>query len=62
MEREDFEYESRKDEIYHQEIQREFEREYWEWYEKTTGKVIIENADGTKTEIDETISESKLPF
>lgn len=59
---EDWENEKNKEQILLEEYKRDFEAKYWEWYEQTEGKVIIENADGTKTEIDETINESKLPF
>jgi len=62
MTNEDFERESIKEEILLEEYRRDFDAKYWEWYEQSEGKVIIENADGTKTEVDETINESKLPF
>lgn len=55
-------FERNKEEIFLEEYRRDFEAKYWEWYENTEGRVIIENADGTKTEIDETINESRLPF
>jgi len=62
MKNEDWEMEPKKEEILLEEYKRDFEAQYWEWYEQTEGKVIIENADGTKTEIDETINDYKLPF
>lgn len=62
MTAEDYEFEKQKEEIFLEEYRRDFDAKYWEWYEHTEGRVIIENADGTKTEIDETINESKLPF
>lgn len=54
--------EFKKDQIYLEEYRRVYEAEYWEWYEKSEGRVFIENPDGTKTEIDETIDDYKLPF
>lgn len=62
MTTEDYEFEKQKEEIFLEEYKRDFDAKYWEWYEQTEGKVIIENADGTKTEIDETINSTKLPF
>lgn len=59
---EDYEMDPERDKIYLEEYRRVFEAEYWEWYEKTEGKVFIEHPDGSKTEIDETISDYKLPF
>ncbi len=59
---EDFEMEPKKEEIFLEEYKRVFEAEYWEWYEKSEGKVIIKNHDGTETEIEETINSSVLPF
>ena len=62
MTNEDFEREQIKEEILLEEYKRDYEAKYWEWYEKTEGKIIIEHPDGSKTEVDETINESKLPF
>ena len=59
---EDYEYDPERDQIYLEEYRRVYEAEYWEWYEKSEGRVFIENPDGTKTEIDETINDYKLPF
>ncbi len=59
---EDYEVDPLRDQIYLEEYRRVYEAEYWEWYEKTEGKVFIEHPDGTKTEIDETIDNIHLPF
>jgi len=60
MTNEDFERVN--DEILLEEYKRDYEAKYWEWYEQSEGKIIIEHPDGSKTEVDETINESKLPF
>lgn len=59
---EDFEMEAQKEQVYLEEYKRSCEAEYWEWYNKSEGKVILKNSDGTETEIDETLAESRLPF
>lgn len=55
-------WEMNKEQIFIEEYKRDYEAQYWEWYEKSEGKVLIKNQDGTTTEVDETINEGKLPF
>ena len=55
-------FERCNEQVYLEEYKRVYEAEYWEWYNKSEGKVILKHSDGTETEIDENLKSYKLPF
>jgi hypothetical protein len=59
---EDWERAADLEQIYLREKEEEVELDYWEWYRKQKGTIIIEDEEGERHRVPVTLYDTRLPF